>query len=94
MVEKNTESEIALANRKTTGFCRYKKTYYLTIILAALFIIAAIFAVFQIMKNSSQPVIQKSKPIRKMASPTVVTSANAPITPTSNFLENLLTQLD
>jgi flagellar basal body-associated protein FliL len=96
MVEKQNEqqfqSAIASANRETTRFCRYKKTYYLAVIMLALFLVLAILAVVSLCRHRSPSTAKPAKPIAVQSVPVTTTVGSTP-TQTSNFLQDLIAQI-
>ena len=83
---KYQESELADANRKTSKFCRYKKTYYLALILFCLLLVTIVIGVYlQFFRTPSTPKMKVIPP------PT----AGAPeLAEGSNFLQDLLNKLE
>lgn len=91
-----TEADLARANRETSNFCRYKKTYYVAILALILFLILGIVAAFSLAcgrKSSSSNKKPHSAPNRSSSIP-ASTAAMAEAAPgTSEFLQQLIAQI-
>lgn len=86
---KYQDSEVADANRKTSMFCRYKKTYYLALILFCLLLVIVVVGVY--LKFYRSPAKTKAPSF----TPATSTPSDTPATlDTNNFLQDLLNKID
>jgi hypothetical protein len=83
-----SEAEIAADNRKTSAFCRYKKTHYLAAFLLCLFIAISIVCIVALCSGK-----KTAKPAA-VARPQLPPLTSVPTTPQADdFLQTLLAQI-
>lgn len=88
-----TEADLARANRETSNFCRYKKTYYVAILALILFLILGIVAAFSLACGRKSSKGSISTPIRSSSIPTSTAAVVEAAPGTSEFLQQLIAQI-